>query len=80
MITGGGGGGIGAGAGTGGNVVVVVPELICATRYRKSGTKSSNKMRGMRHMQMFDLKLVGTGTISKSPAPWPTYEYVVSCL
>jgi len=72
----------GAGAGTeiGGSVVVIGWALSCSRRYKKKGTKSSNKIRGTMHVQMFDLILVAAGTISKSPAPWPTYVYVVFCL
>lgn len=64
------------GAGVGGNVAG--PTLNCGKRYRRKGTRSNNRMRGMIHTQILDLKLVATGTISKSPAPWPTYLYDVS--
>jgi len=60
------------GAGVGGSVAG--PALNCGNRYRRKGTKSSNRMRGIIHTQMFDLMLVATGTTSKSPAPWPTYR------
>jgi len=73
-------GGGGVGAGIGGNVVVTGSELICDKKYKRKGTRSNSTMRGMMHTQMFGLRLVVTGTISKSPAPWPTYVYVVSCL
>jgi len=68
------------GAGIGGNVVVTGSELIDDKKYKRKGTRSNSTMRGMMHTQMFGLRLVVTGTISKSPAPWPTYVYVVSCL
>jgi len=73
-------GGGGVGAGIGGNVVVTGSELNCDRKYRRKGTRSNSRTRGMMHIQMFGLRLVVTGTMSKSPAPWPTYVYVVSCL
>lgn len=71
----------GAGVGTGmGGSVVTGSELSCGSKYKSKGNNRSINNSGMRHTQMLLLKLVGTATISKSPAPWPTYLYVVSCL
>jgi hypothetical protein len=71
--------GAGVGTGIGGNVVVG-SELSDGNKYKRRGSNNSNSKSGIMQTQMFDLKLVGTPTISKSPAPWPTYLYVVSCL
>jgi len=57
---------------TGGSVVTG-SELSCGNKYNRRGTSKSSKSNGMMQTQKFDLKFVGTPTISKSPAPWPTY-------
>jgi len=57
------------GVGTTGGSVVTGSELSCGNKYNKRGISNSNRSKGMMHTQIFDLKFVGTATISKSPAP-----------
>jgi len=63
----------------GGNVVVAGVELSWGSKYKRRGTNNKSNRSGMMHKQMLLRKLVGTATTSKSPAPCPTYLYVVSC-